>query len=278
SGLANAILRRVSESNAPPVEGLELPEWLETRLNVFWAPSVVAEFARASATEPARVGRHRSSDASGGNAVEGVRGAYILEPGPVDEGYHIQDSASIAVGNLVRAEPGMTVLDVAAAPGGKTSHLLDQVGPGGTVVASDIHARRVESSRSRAPGALWVVSDGRRPPFRPSSFDRILVDAPCTGLGTLRRRPEILYRVGLEDVERMAVVQRQILEATIPLLKDDGELIYSVCTVTPEETIGVVSGLGFSDPSGPGEPVDGGRLMAPHSTGSDGMFFARYRN
>ena len=190
----------------------------------------------------------------------------------------IQDAASIAVGNAVRAEPGMRVLDVAAAPGGKTVHLLDQVAPDGIVVAADNQLRRARTGSKRVTDAYWVCADGRTPPYRPQVFDRILVDAPCSGLGTLRRRPEILYRAGSDDVARLSQIQRRLVESSLPLLRDGGELIYSVCTVTPDETVGVIAGLGFEVPDCPGDPVGTGRMMTPQTTGTDGMFVARYRN
>lgn len=278
AGMANAILRRVAESTRAAPAGLELPEWLRAKLEMIWSRDEVEAFAMSSAEEPDRVGRLRSGEPQNATQVPVVEGAYVLPPGPVEGDFVIQDAASIAVGNAVRAHPGMRVLDVAAAPGGKTVHLLDQVGDDGLVVAADHQLRRTRSGSRRVTDAHWVCADGRLPPFSPGSFDRVLVDAPCSGLGTLRRRPEILYRIGSEDVERLAQIQRRMVEASLQLLNDGGELIYSVCTVTPDETIGVIEGLGFEIPDCPGEPTGDGRMMTPQKTGTDGMFIARYRN
>ena len=169
----------------------------------------------------------------------------------------------------------MRVLDLAAAPGGKAAHLLDQVGRSGTVVAVDSHPRRVGTGRRRVPGATWLVADGRRPPLRAASFDRVLVDAPCSGLGTLRRHPEIRYRVTQDGVLRLATVQRALLDSAMRLATPGGRVVYSVCTVTPEETVEVVAGRGARPPEGlPGRRFGDGWLMTPDAGPVDGMFVA----
>ena len=137
--------------------------------------------------------------------MPGIDGAWLVEGAPPSSAI-IQDPASIAVGAAVEAAVGERVLDVAAAPGGKTRQLVDA---GAVVVATDIHPRRVRDARRRAPEAAWVVADGRRLPFDEASFDAVLVDAPCTGLGTLRRRPEIIHRMGPGDVTALAETGRR---------------------------------------------------------------------
>jgi 16S rRNA (cytosine967-C5)-methyltransferase len=168
----------------------------------------------------------------------------------------------------------MKVADIAAAPGGKTSHLLDQTGEAGLVIAADSHRRRLADARRRVPGAHWVVADATTLPFRAGTFDRVLLDAPCSGLGTLRRRPEIRFRVTEAEVRRLAKDQKEMLERAAELVAPGGRLVYSVCTVTPEETIEIVAGGGFEPPPIPGELWGEGRLLAPHLTGTDGMFVA----
>jgi 16S rRNA (cytosine967-C5)-methyltransferase len=116
------------------------------------------------------------------------------------------------------------------------------------------------------------------PPFRPETFDRVLLDAPCTGLGTWRRRPEIPHRLKQGDPARMGAVQRSLIEAALPLVKPGGILIYSVCTVFTEETIDVVAGFEAAPPAGlPGRVWGNGRLLAPHLTDTDGMFVSEIR-
>ena len=245
AGMANAVLRRISESNAPPQLGISLPDWLEESLSRMWSDEEIEKFSLASSQEPDRIGRLRFGEAVGVTPVEEIGNAFILPPGNVPPNYAVQDSASIAVGNVVGSQPGDVVLDLAAAPGGKTLHILDQVGESGFVVASDVHQRRALSGAKRVGGASWIVSDGSRPAFRDGTFDRILIDAPCSGFGTLRRRPEIAYRVGRDDPTKMSMLQRRLVESASPLLKPGGVLVYSVCTVTAEETMDVVDGLGI---------------------------------
>ncbi len=271
AGLANAVLRGVAAMERPTGGALELPSWLARSLGRAWGAEETDQFALASAGEPERVARSRHDmDVS----FQGVPGAVAVAPGPLPDDMVIQDVASIAVGNAVAAEPGMKVLDVAAAPGGKTLHLLDRVGEDGLVVALDRHRRRLVAAALRVPRARWVVADGALPPFSKASFDRVLLDAPCSGLGTLRRRPEIRLRVSEREVRTLAATQRRMLEAAIELVSPGGLLVYSVCTVTPEETIDVVEGMSMRPPSGPGVVWGDGRMMAPHLTGSDGMFIS----
>ena len=271
AGLANAVLRRVAELERPVADELVLPGWLVADLTREWGEEAARAFARSSATEPERIVRLR---AGGPPGFAGIEGAIQAEPGPLPEDVVVQDAASIATGNAVNAEPGMRILDMAAAPGGKTMHLLDRVGAEGVVVAVDRHQRRVFDGARRVPGARWVVGDGTDPPFPQRSFDRVLLDAPCSGLGTLRRRPEIRFRVSEQDVSSLAALQRRLLEAAIDLLASGGRLVYSVCTVTPQETIEVVKDFDLKPAEIPGVIWGGGRLLAPHLTSTDGMFVA----
>ncbi|MEA3511130.1 MAG: methyltransferase domain-containing protein, partial [Actinomycetota bacterium] len=158
-------------------------------------------------------------------------------------------------------------------------HLSDLLGGQGTIVGMDRNAGRLASAQRRlvrlGADAWWVIGDAMKPPFARASFDRILLDAPCTGLGTLRRRPEIRHRLRPESAAEAGRVQRQMLEAAISLLRPGGRLVYSVCTVTPEETANVVAGIDSHAPEGlPGSAIDGGILLAPHVSASDGMFVA----
>ena len=188
------------------------------------------------------------------------------------------DAASTAVASALGAEPGHRVLDVAAAPGNKTLAIADAMTGSGTLVATDRSRRRVVTARKRlvtsgADHVGWVIADGSQPPFAPATFDRILVDAPCTGLGTVRRRPEIKLRLDEGSPDRMAALQRGLLAASVPLLRGGGRLVYSVCTVFAEETVAIAAEFGGRPPEGlPGRVWGSGLLLAPHLTGTDGMF------
>lgn len=276
AGFANAVLRRIA-SDPPRVTSwtdVGIPEFVDTSLRHILDPDEVDALWEAS-QQAAPVGVRARVPPDGASPVEGIPDAWLCGDGGNVDGLAVQDPASVAVGNAVAASPGARALDVGAAPGGKTAHLVDQVGPDGWVIAVDVHRRRVRDAAARVPAARWVVADGTALPFRESSFDVVLVDAPCTGLGTLRRRPELRERVTSEEMARLAATQRSMLEEALRVVVPGGRVVYSVCTITPAETIDVVGGLGAAAPAGlPGRPYGDGWLMAPHLGPTDGMFLA----
>jgi 16S rRNA (cytosine967-C5)-methyltransferase len=277
AGFVNAVMRRLAE-NEPPDPSLTdmgFDPWLVDRLESILGCDT-EPFLEASQA-PASTGIRTERTYSGAVEVSEIPKAWLWRwaAGPIPPGVRIQDPASVAVGLAVSASPGERILDLAAAPGGKASHLRDDVGEEGMVVAADIHRRRVQDARRRVPDVHWIQADGRVPPFERRSFDRVLVDAPCTGLGTLRRRPEIRYRVSPAEIDRLAAIQRRILEAALHLVRPGGRVVYAVCTVTPDETIGVVDGLGGRPPKDlPGRETGDGLLMGPHLGPYDGMFIS----
>ncbi len=228
---------------------------------------------------PPRIGvRHRRATEETELGIPGA--TYVDTVAGLEEGaFDVIDPSSTAVAAAVGAEPGMRVLDIGAAPGGKTASLWDAMAGDGSLVALDKsppRLRRMERRMERlGVGAAFVAADGRRPPLRPASFDRVLLDAPCTGLGTLRRRPEIRHRIAEDDPAALGVLQRELLDAALGLVRPGGRLVYSVCTLFAEETTAVVAGSGAVPPAGlPGEVSGSGLLLAPHLTGTDGMFIA----
>jgi len=177
------------------------------------------------------------------------------------------------------------VVDLAAAPGGKATAAAERIGNDGIVVACDVHAGRLGLVRGAAARLglevlCTVLADGRAAPFPPMAFDRVLLDAPCSGLGVLRRRPEARWRVQPADVRALAALQRELLAAAAALVRPGGRLLYSVCTVTPEETVEVDAWArdaleGFdalAPPPEPWRPHGRGALLLPHDAGTDGMF------
>ncbi|HJX91584.1 MAG TPA: 16S rRNA (cytosine(967)-C(5))-methyltransferase RsmB [Pyrinomonadaceae bacterium] len=159
---------------------------------------------------------------------------------------YFQDEASQLVAESVGAQDGDYILDLCAAPGGKTSLIADRV-PNVRLVASDLSERRLAIvSKTIAVQDLKQVSltvvDASQPlPFRAESFDRILVDAPCSGTGTLARNPEIRWRIAPEDIHRLATQQLEILSNASKVVKQGGRLIYSTCSVEREENEDVVA-------------------------------------
>ncbi|MDA8048029.1 MAG: hypothetical protein M0Z30_22800 [Actinomycetota bacterium] len=197
------------------------------------------------------------------------------------DGY-IQDRASQMVAGHLQRWAGRDVLDMCAAPGGKATGLA---GDPDVVVAADISLDRARMIRSNAialgtGSVATVVADGTAPPFRAARFDLVLVDAPCSGLGVLRRRPDARWRVQPGDVERLAGLQRRLLASAAALVRPGGVLAYCVCTLTSSETAAIdrwCSGelAGFvpqAPPGGPWRPAGRGALLLPQAEGTDGMF------
>jgi 16S rRNA (cytosine967-C5)-methyltransferase len=187
------------------------------------------------------------------------------------------------VAQVVGARPGERVLDLCAAPGGKATALA------GTVVAGDVTEGRVrliaENADSVGVDVSLYVGDGRHPPLRPLSFERVLVDAPCSGLGALRRRPDARWRIEEAAVERLGRLQCELVDAAVPLLAPGGMLIYSVCTLTSAESIAVDEHLARSHPElepvaapgAPWRPWGRGALLLPQDADTDGMAILRLR-
>jgi 16S rRNA (cytosine967-C5)-methyltransferase len=181
-----------------------------------------------------------------------LRDAFVLEGGnpsaseAVRRGWvALQDEASQAVPRLVAADRGNSVLDLCAAPGGKTLLLARAVGPEGTVIAVDLHEHRARAMKERFERAEvrnveTAVLDGTQPlPFE-RTFDRILVDVPCSGTGTLARHPEIRWKLRAEDLADLHARQAALLCNALPHLAPRGRLVYSTCSLEPEENEMVV--------------------------------------
>jgi 16S rRNA (cytosine967-C5)-methyltransferase len=192
----------------------------------------------------------------------------------------VQDEASMHVALATGAAPGDRVLDLCAGPGGKTSHLARLVGPGGAVTAVELHPHRARLvERAAASQGLEVdvrQGDATDPPLAPDEvFEVVLLDAPCTGLGTGRRRPEVRWRRTPEEVAELSALQRRMLAAAVDRVAPGGRLVFSVCTWTEAETDAVADHL---------SEVAAGRLeslerrqLLPDVDDSDGMFVAVWR-
>jgi 16S rRNA (cytosine967-C5)-methyltransferase len=203
-----------------------------------------------------------------------------------DEGWFaVQDQASAFVTASLEARPGDRVLDACAGPGGKAAHLACLVGEGGRVVAAELHPRRSELVRSGALRLglhpLVVTQDATASALR-GPFDRILIDAPCSGMGSARRRPELLWRPRKDELSRLARLQVAIVAAAAETLRPGGRLVYSVCTFPRAETEAACDAIIRHRPDlepavtqGPGGPAERIRLW-PHRDGTDGMFVAAF--
>jgi 16S rRNA (cytosine967-C5)-methyltransferase len=280
--VVNAVLRRVQR------EGVELPaddtpagaavrhshpEWV-VKLWWDWIGPERTRALLAADNEPAEHAL-RVNTLVGGE-FEGARDPELPEArilqGPVDVfatpewaagAVMAQSRASMHVARMVDPRPGERVLDLCAAPGGKTTHLAALMGGEGEIVAVERHegraaALRATCERMKASIVEVRVGDAKDPPVE-GEFDRILVDPPCTGLGTLRSHPDLRWRVTSSAVERLAGEQDAILAAARRHLRPGGRLVYSVCTLSPgeERLAGDVQ-----------------RRLWPHEDGSDGFYIA----
>jgi 16S rRNA (cytosine967-C5)-methyltransferase len=211
AGLVNAVLRKVDrEPILWPNREIELscPEWLLGRWERLY----------------------------GREAAEAIARAALAEPEKFTRGGRRQDIGSQAIVPLLGLARGQTFLDLCAAPGNKTAQALEA---GVRAVACDLHYHRL--AQLRGMGADLVVLDGVRPlPFA-RRFDRILVDAPCSGTGTLGRNPEIKWRLEPADLEDLPRRQKALLSSARAVLAPGGLLIYSTCSLEPEENRDVVS-------------------------------------
>ncbi|GMW03723.1 MAG: ribosomal RNA small subunit methyltransferase B [Candidatus Hydrogenedentota bacterium] len=204
--------------------------------------------------------------------------------------FTVQDPASMLAAHLLEPMEPCRVLDLCAAPGSKTTHLAERAPDQVPIVACDIHPGKADLIRQAAErlqlGNIHVFcGDGARPAVR-GSFDRILVDAPCTGLGTLRRRPDLKWRVQPEDPMKLAELQIALLRSAIQLCENNGLIVYSVCTTTPEETDQVLQTVVSSEPVVPEDGPDwlhpwktktGTYRLSPHREPMDGFFLTRLR-
>lgn len=264
SGLCNAVLRKVATSLPVtwPSDGIRLsqPDWIVQRLS----EDLGTERALA--------------------ALESMNEAATVTTR--DDGY-IQDEGSQLVAAAVDVKVGDVVLDMCAAPGGKATALVAQ---GARVVAADIRQSRLtllSGNRQRlgiASSEMPIVAaDGAAPPFRTQSFDRVLLDAPCSGLGALRRRPDARWRIVQRDIDELVKIQRQLFSQALALVRPGGEIVYSVCTITSAETSGFDEWAAQEFPQlvarplhdAPWTELGRGALLLPQDAGTDGMYILR---
>ena len=282
TGLVNAVLRRYLAEHRTLLERVDAglagrtahPAWLVERIEAAWGDKAgpILEANNAHPPMTLRVDRSRTSVADyvrllGQASIESKMlqwsdsAVTLTHPVPVGDlpGFRdglvsIQDAGAQLAAPLLEARPGMRILDACAAPGGKTGHILECTGDGAEVIAVDIEEGRTERIRENLqrlkrkarvvvadagdPGTFW----DRRP------FERILVDAPCSSTGVIRRHPDIklLRRPG--DLPALVAGQLRILAAAVRMLAPGGRLLYSTCSVLPEENEGVVGRLLEAEP------------------------------
>ncbi len=273
----------------------------------------IAAFAPAERTQTVRPNAERLTDAQFEAMLdkEGLAWkhgtaahAYVLS-GAGDlsrlDGYRaglfsIQGESSMLAAQAVEARPGMQLLDACAAPGGKTCLMAEQMGTSGRVYAWDVYPHRVELIRAAArrlslENVRPAVHDARKgQPSLELAMDAVLVDAPCSGLGVIQDKPDIKYRLKEEDFESILPLQREILENCSHFVRVGGRLVYSTCTILPEENEAQVSAFLSRHPEFEpdtddswlpealrGKSADGMLTILPHRDGMAGFFIARMR-
>jgi 16S rRNA (cytosine967-C5)-methyltransferase len=322
SGLVNAVLRRFVAEKASLLSGVDRklagrtahPQWMVKLLEQAW-PESVESILEANNEHPPlvlRVDLARRSRAAYieelaaadivGSPIDWAPAAVRLErpvpvtllPGFRDGIVSVQDAGAQLAAKLLDAKPGMRVMDACAAPGGKTGHLLEHTPDLAELVAIDVDAGRVariqENLERLGRKALVHVGDVRDPATfwdrRP--FDRILVDAPCSSTGVIRRHPDIKLLRRATDIPSFVAVQEQILRSALSMLASGGRLVYCTCSVLPAENEEVVERLLGSEPSvrvaamppaadlapGARDRRIGIQLIPGSRAGSDGFYYA----
>lgn len=310
AGLVNATLRRYQRESslhkdplrAQPAAWYSHPDWLLDRLRTDW-PESWQEIAAANQRHPPlwlRVNRNRASvnDYAAllatelgltAQPLEGLPDALKLEgavpvqrlPGFAAGHVSVQDAASQLAAHLLAPDKGMRVLDACAAPGGKTAHLLECAGGQLDLTALDVSADRLRQLQSNLARlgleATVVAGDATEPAawWDGRQFDRILVDAPCTATGVVRRHPDIKLLRRAADIPGMVSRQRLLLERLWPLLKPDGKLLYSTCSLLRAENQDLVTGfVATGQARFEAETPAPGLQLLPGGRDTDGFYYA----
>ncbi|HZE03760.1 MAG TPA: 16S rRNA (cytosine(967)-C(5))-methyltransferase RsmB [Solirubrobacteraceae bacterium] len=313
SGLVNAVLRRAGREGEPILAALDdatparaailhsVPEWLA---ELWWrelgpvrarallrAINVGAEAAlrvNTLAADPRRLGAelqvpsHPAAGLPEGLVLDGPFDAYAA-PQWAAGAIMPQSRGSMLVARTLDPQPGDRVLDLCAAPGAKTTHLAALMGDEGELVAVERHPGRAQAlertlARMHVTCAAVQIADASVPRPGPgdgdAGFDRVLVDPPCSGLGTLQSRPDLRWRTGPERIADLVPLQARILRAGAQATRSGGTLVYSVCTISAAESDAVVEGFLAEHP---GWELEFTARPAPDTDGTDGFFIARLR-
>lgn len=325
ASLVNGVLRSVQRSGvrsfntiADPIEKISIetshPAWMIKR----WAEQFGLEKTREMALEnnkiPSQTVRVNTVRATVEEAIEMlesegleavpskiipeclvVTGGQPARTATFEKGFiTIQDESSMLPSYALQLEPGMKVLDMCAAPGGKSTHIAEKLNNEGVLYSMDLHPHKVKLIKESADrlGHTVIetdVGDGKKSVerFGKEQFDRVLVDAPCSGLGVIKRKPDIKYTKKEEDFSRLQEIQIELLDQAAQLLKPDGILVYSTCTVDNMENRGTaerflkehpdMEKIQVSLPEALGIKHTGFVQVFPQDFGSDGFFIAAFR-
>ncbi|WP_226665768.1 16S rRNA (cytosine(967)-C(5))-methyltransferase RsmB [Metabacillus litoralis] len=329
SSFVNGVLRSIQREGIPdltkiedPIDRLSIktshPKWLVEKWIKQYGYAETEQICEANLKAPsqtARVNQARMSveelieslSDSGievdkgelsADAIKGLKGNLALTKAFSEGLLTIQDESSMLVARVLNPQENENILDACAAPGGKSTHIAERMNGTGTVHSLDLHEHKVklikqQADRLQLQNIFAEALDSRlaSEKFEKESFDRILVDAPCSGFGVIKRKPDIKYTKKEEDVKKLAELQKNILHAVAPLLKRNGVLVYSTCTIDHEENQDVVqafleahseferdSSIELVLPEKVQQYIQNGEIqLLPHYFGSDGFYIACLR-
>ena len=301
-GLVNALLRRAIREKAalderlaaaPPSIRYSHPEFLIQRWERQFTPEGAARLCQWNNTPAEIYVRANGLKVTPGELLQAAHGAELAAAHPlalkvrqipyqwlVQGLCYVQDPSTLMAVELLAPQPGETVLDACAAPGGKTSYMAELMHNKGRIVACDSSRPRLERLQENLTRLNVTHAEMRRVdwlarpiPFDPESFDRILVDAPCSNTGVIRRRVDVRWRLTPSDFELMPGRQRRILDAVFPLLKPGGTLVYSTCSLEIEEDEQVAEAVARETP---GISLTEMRRCEPQRDAIDGAFAAKF--
>ncbi|WML39046.1 16S rRNA (cytosine(967)-C(5))-methyltransferase RsmB [Neobacillus sp. OS1-2] len=329
ASLVNGVLRSIQREGLPslsevsdPIERLSLetshPHWLVTRWVNQFGYEKTKEMCEINLTAPMQTARVNLTKISRDECVAILEeDGFQIEKSPIiPEAIRslkgnlastiafkygmltIQDESSMLAAYALGSTEGEFVLDACAAPGGKSTHIAEKLQNTGEVISVDLHQHKVKliNDNARRLGLSNIktnVSDSRllREKFKDETFHRILLDAPCSGLGVMRRKPDMKYTKTEKDLERLRTIQQNLLTSVAPLLKKGGILVYSTCTVDKEENDNTVKTFLQNNPEFEGDLSFKNRMpeavqplitgfelqIFPQDFGSDGFYIAVLR-
>ncbi|MBD1379996.1 16S rRNA (cytosine(967)-C(5))-methyltransferase RsmB [Metabacillus arenae] len=329
SSFVNGILRNFQREGMPsfdeitnPVERISIesshPKWLVEKWMKQYGEETTAKMCQTNLLPPvqtARVNKMKSNESEviellshhgitaekGDLAIDAIksRSGNVALTDAFKQGYlTVQDESSMLVGRALGATRGDIILDACAAPGGKTTHIAELLEQSGKVYSLDLHEHKVKLIKDQAKRleltnieARTVDARKASNEFQEESFDRILVDAPCSGFGVIRRKPDIKYTKNANDIKMLAKIQYDILSSVSPLLKKGGTLVYSTCTIDKEENNEVVDTFIQNHPEFEADHslakrlpdkikpyIKNGQLqILPHYFNTDGFYIASMR-
>src|SRR4030088_1138661 len=278
AGLVNAVLRRCAREGQPLIDEvkaqtLDIPPWLLARWTAHYGEATAKEIAIALSHEPSLDLTVKSDAAQWATRLHGevlptgtvrtlLQGSVTMLPGFNDGQWWVQDAAAALPARLFGDVAGKTIVDLCAAPGGKTAHLARA---GARVIALDRSPNRMARLRDNfarlALEAETVVTDA--PEWQGgngSGFDGILVDAPCTSTGTIRRHPDVAWLRQEADIGALVALQKRLLQKAVALLRPGGTLVYCTCSLEPEEGEQAISALLAAETTMRRAPIDAGEV------------------